>query len=96
MLSVFSDPDPHLLAKSHGVVLSCTYSGDENLIVTEYSSISSVIAMVPHWPPGWNEGSSQYFVVEKPGLDIADLSGTVQEGLGDDECESDFAAAGLQ
>lgn len=94
MLSVFSDPDPHLFAESHGVVLSCTYSGDEAIIVTDYSSISSVVAMVPHRPPGWNMESNRYFVVEKPGLDVADLSGIMQEGLGDDECEDD-AAAGL-
>lgn len=71
VISIFSNPDPILLRESHGTVLSCT--GDDSLIVIGISSIQAVVAMIPHQPPGLDEG--HFFVVERPGLDIMNLSG---------------------
>ena len=73
MISVFSDPHPALLRESHGTVLSCTYSSNDSLIVTDISFIQSVVTMVLHHPPSWDE--DQFFVMEWPGLDIMNLGG---------------------
>jgi hypothetical protein len=46
--------------------------------VIDVKSILSVVAMVPHLPfPG--DTSERYFVVEKPGLDVASLGGVVED-----------------
>jgi len=45
--------------------------------VIDVKSIRSVVAMIPHLPfPGNME--ERYFVVEKPGLDVACLGGSVE------------------
>jgi len=52
-------------------------------MVVDMKNINSVIAMVPHKP--FNGGSiQQYFVVEKPGLEVACLGG-VEEQVPDNE-----------
>jgi hypothetical protein len=51
--------------------------------VIDVKSIMSVVGMVPHLPfPG--ETLTRYFVVEKPGLDVAVLGG-VEEVVADEE-----------
>lgn len=84
MISVFSDPHPALLRESHGTVLSCTYSGNDSLIVTDISFIRSVVAMVPHHPPSWDE--DRFLVVEQPGLDVMNLGGFT-DCVSDIDCE---------
>lgn len=45
--------------------------------VIDVKTIRSVIAMVPHKP--FHEDTQQrYFIVEKPGLDVAYLGGNVE------------------
>jgi hypothetical protein len=51
--------------------------------VIAVESIKAVVAMVPHQPfPG--EAVERYFVVEKPGLDVASLGGSVEDVPDDD------------
>ncbi|KAF5335649.1 hypothetical protein D9758_017763 [Tetrapyrgos nigripes] len=78
MISRYSNPDANLLRISHGVVMSCSYQGEDDLVVYPASMIEAVVAMVPHsklseskMGDAWKE---RYFVVEKPGLDVADIS----------------------
>ncbi|TFY51304.1 hypothetical protein EVG20_g11063 [Dentipellis fragilis] len=69
MVSLFGSPDPNLLELSSQAVWSCTYGGEQNMLVIDIKSIQSVVAMVPHTSdPTWVD---RYFVVEKMGLEIA-------------------------
>jgi hypothetical protein len=49
--------------------------------VIDVKSILSVVAMVPHRPhlPFPGDTSERYFVVEKPGLDVASLGGVAED-----------------
>lgn len=46
-------------------------------MVIDVKSIKAVVAMVPHQP--FSDSPERYFLVEKPGLDIAFLSGNVED-----------------
>jgi hypothetical protein len=70
LISLYSNPDPALLQASHHTLWSCKYQGDAALRAVDAKKIVGVAAMVPL--PGV-EG--RYFVVEKPGLDIAHMGG---------------------
>ena len=75
MVSLYSDPCQDLLKLSYHTLFSCTY--DIDMKVIDVKTIRSVIAMVPHKPfPG--DTRQRYFVVEKPGLDVAYLGGNVE------------------
>lgn len=78
MVSRYSKADEGLLKESFGTLISCQYQGVDDLVVYPIKDIRSVVAMVPHSElsaellPSWKE---RVFVVEKPGLDVADLGG---------------------
>ena len=77
LVSLYSLPHEELLEYSHRTLLSCVYEGDAHLQVIDIKSIMSVVAMVPHNPfPG--DSLDRFFVVEKPGLDVACLGGVVE------------------
>ena len=83
LVSLYSTPDPHLLKISSDTLLVCRYHGDASLVLVEAQSIKSVVAMVPFMEkagggkPRRHEG--RFFVVEKPGLSLAELG--TEEGL---------------
>ncbi|KAA1466965.1 hypothetical protein DENSPDRAFT_766810, partial [Dentipellis sp. KUC8613] len=69
MVSLFGPPDPNLLQLSSQAVWSCTYGGEQNMLVIDIKSIQSVVGMVPHTSdPTWVD---RYFVVERMGLEIS-------------------------
>lgn len=78
MVSVYSPPDPDILEESYGTVWSCTYAGVGSLKVYPVSFIKAVVAVVP-FEHGVARESTRHFVVEKPGLDVGILSGTLVE-----------------
>jgi len=78
MVSRFSSPDQTLLNISYNTLRSCTYLGQGSLMVIGVKYISSVIAMVPHQPFG-GDSIQRYFVVEKPGLEVACLGGVEEQ-----------------
>jgi len=88
LVSLFSQPDPELLELSCQTVYSCRYEGDAALSVVDVKSIKSVISMVPYFritPDGEIEQpESEHFLVEKPGLDIAELVGEQDQEDDDD------------
>lgn len=86
MVSVYSQPNATLLKDSAGTVIACKYSGDASLIVINFASIISVVGMIPHIFPGCDSEDNWWFVVEKPGLDVARLGGTCNSDEGDDQC----------
>ena len=83
LASLYSTPDPALLNISSGTLLVCQYHGDNSLVLVEAQAIKSVIAMVPFMEKP-TDGSprrhnDRFFVVEKPGLSLAELG--MEEGL---------------
>ena len=83
LISLFSDPDPTLLRLSVNMLWSCEYQGDAALRFIDIRSIQAVVAMVPHSPAiDGREAHTQFFLVEKPGLDVTVIAGA------DDEDES--------
>lgn len=76
VLSVYSKPDPELLAASHGTVISCRYLGDESVQVIDVSCIQSVVAMIPHRLEKHRVEEQYHYLVERPGLDVVCLGGS--------------------
>ncbi|KAL1937343.1 hypothetical protein VTO73DRAFT_13804 [Trametes versicolor] len=93
MLSVFSAPDADLYRETFGVLWACNYAGDTSRVVVDAKDIVSVVAMVPlpctpaeaDEPDAAQKYEERYFLVEKPGLDIAFLGGYAQDWEGDDD-----------
>jgi hypothetical protein len=83
LISLYSVPDPALLEISSDTLLVCQYRGDESLVLVEAQTIKSVVAMVPFMEksgdgrPRHHDG--RFFVVEKPGLSLAELG--IEEGV---------------
>lgn len=73
LLSLYSDPHPILFKESLGTVIVCKYTGDSSLVIVDFTSIISVVAMVPRTFSFLDSQEDWRFVVEKPGLDIARL-----------------------
>lgn len=83
IISEYSKPDPTLLLQSHGTFTSCQNFGDNSLVVVDVFCLKSVVAMVPHNPPHSKDSELHFFLVERPGLDIANL-GSRQEVVADE------------
>jgi hypothetical protein len=87
LVSLYSKPDESLLSLSANTLWSCEYQGDGTLMFIDVKIIQSVVAMIPHkveipgFPP-----SERFFLVEKPGLDVAVMAG-VEEGLSHNSTE---------
>jgi len=75
---VYSEPDPELLAASHGTLIYCDYLGDTSLQVIDVNHIQSVVSMIPYKLKGHRIDGHYHFLVERPGLDVVRL------GDGDD------------
>ncbi|KDQ51981.1 hypothetical protein JAAARDRAFT_73289 [Jaapia argillacea MUCL 33604] len=79
LVSLYSPPDSDLLTASSNTVWSCKYQGDDALRVVDVSTIESVVAIVPHSARQGSDLADCFFVVEKPGLDIAAMGGVAEE-----------------
>ncbi|KIJ13970.1 hypothetical protein PAXINDRAFT_80092 [Paxillus involutus ATCC 200175] len=80
-ISLFSQPDQQLLRLSWHTILSCIPQNDIQIV--DVKSILSVVAMVPHQVHTLGD-MERYFVVEKPGLDVATISGWEEATVDDD------------
>jgi hypothetical protein len=81
LVLLYSNPDINLLRLSHDTLRSCEYQGDLALKVIDVRIIKSVVAMIPHSPViGGQEARDYFFLVEKPGFDVALIAGT-EEGI---------------
>jgi hypothetical protein len=73
---------------------SCENQGDSALKFIDVKTIQSVVAMIPHSKPAMagqqsdSESDDRFFLVEKPGLDVAIMAG-VEEELPAEEGEAD-------
>ena len=69
LVTPYSPPNEYLLQISHDTLVVCRYEGDVTLWVIDAKSMLSVVAMVP-FPFLLNNRSSNYFMIEKVGLDV--------------------------
>jgi hypothetical protein len=79
---------PHrgLLRLSSNTLYSCEHKGDSALRFIDAKIIQAVVAMVPHTPAiGHQEPSERFFLVEKPGFDVAVMAGFEDELEGEPE-----------
>ncbi len=80
MVTLYSPPDIDLLRRSSNVLWSCQPQGDEGLTVIPVKYIQSVVAMVPFSVAFLGQNWADWvFVVEKPGLDVADMGGYTED-----------------
>ncbi|TFK86309.1 hypothetical protein K466DRAFT_493052 [Polyporus arcularius HHB13444] len=93
MVAPFSAPNAALLQSSRSTLVACTHPGDAVREVISAKDIVSVVAMVPlpmtdaeaREPNAIAKYASRYFVVEKPGLDIAWFAGRLENPAMDDD-----------
>jgi len=88
LISLYSKPNKSLLALSVNTLWSCEYQGNDALMFIDVKIIQAVIAMIPHRPEiqGFPP-SDHFFLVEKPGLDVAVMA-SVDEDMPQDEEDS--------
>ena len=89
LVSLFSRPDQTLLLISANTLCSCEYQGDDALRFINVKTIQAVVAMIPHRPE--IEGrppSERFFLVEKPGLDVAIIAGVEEDVPRDEESDT--------
>jgi len=84
LVSVYTKPDPTILHKSHNMLWSCEYQGDSVLRFVDVKTIQSVVAMIPHTLVIEGRSSKHFFLVEKPGFNVAIMAG-VEEDIPDNE-----------
>ncbi|KAG6808925.1 hypothetical protein H0H92_002347 [Tricholoma furcatifolium] len=79
VVALYSRPNAGLLKESSYTLWTCKKVGHERIIVIDVQQIESVVCMAPHsvemLGPDWDDW---VFLVEKPGLDVALLSGAVE------------------
>ncbi|KAH8995170.1 hypothetical protein EDB83DRAFT_2238905 [Lactarius deliciosus] len=86
LVSLYSQPDPSLLRLSMNTLWSCVYLGDGVLKFVDVKAIQSVVAMIPHRPSiDGRSVEDRFFVVKKPGFDVAIMSGIEEDIPGDED-----------
>jgi hypothetical protein len=86
LVSLYSMPHQELLRLSSNTLYSCEHNGDDSLRFIDVKTIQAVVAMVPHTPAiGHQEPSDRFFLVEKPGFDVAIMAGFEDELEGEPE-----------
>lgn len=84
LVSLYSRPDPTLLRVSVNTLWSCKYQGDSALRFIDVKCFQAVVVMIPHKPViEGQEASERFFLVERPGLDVAMMSGTEEAMTGE-------------
>lgn len=86
LVRLFSLPDQALLELSHHVVPSCIQLNSIHAIPVQ--DIISVITMVPHKRQTEGGVEDRFFMVEKPGLDLAHFTGVAEAGEDEDDKEN--------
>lgn len=84
LVSLYSRLDLTLLRVSVNMLWSCEYQGNSALKFIDVKCIQAVIAMIPHkLVIERQEASECFFLVEKPGLDVAMMSGMEEAMIGE-------------
>jgi hypothetical protein len=79
LILLYSTPDPRLLKALHNTLWSCEHQGDSALRFINAKTIQSVVVMIPHTPRiEAQQLQARFFLVEKPGLDVAVIRGMIE------------------
>lgn len=78
LISFYSPPNQQILIDSSHTLWACEYLGTLALQVVPVRCIDSVVSMQP-LPPLPQEQPGRWFVVEKSGLDDAEITGDVED-----------------
>jgi hypothetical protein len=82
LVSLYSNPDLTLISLSANTLWSCQYQGDMALQFINIKTIQAVVSMVPHTPVIQGRPADEcFFLVEKPGLDVAVMTGAEEDML---------------
>jgi len=85
LVFLYSKPDEYLLNISANTLWSCKYQNDGALKFINVKTIQSIVAMIPHRPEILGLPlSERFFLVEKPGLDVAIMAG-IKDDIPKDE-----------
>jgi hypothetical protein len=83
LVSPYSKPDPTILRRSMNTLWSCKHQEDSVLKFIEVKTIQAIVAMIPHKPAIIGQQTEErFFLVEKPGLDVAIIAGIEEEFSG--------------
>ena len=82
LVSLWTLPELEMLKESFDTVYLCVYTDQMYLCVIDVKTITSIVAMVQMTPHN-GDCSSQFFLLEKPGLEITHL-GDVHEQASDE------------
>ena len=86
LVSLYTLPNPTLLKASMNTLWSCAYQGDAALKFIDVKTIRSVVSMIPHSPSiGGRDAKERFFLVEKPGFDVAIMAGAMEDTLDDED-----------
>ena len=86
LVSLFSNLDLTLLRLSVNTLWSCESLGDSALKFIDVKCIRAIMAMVPHAPAiGEQPAREWFFLIEKPGFDVAVISGVEEDASGVEE-----------
>ncbi|KAG6896261.1 hypothetical protein C0992_009418 [Termitomyces sp. T32_za158] len=86
MIDLYSRPNSDLLRESSYTLWTCKRASGERVVVVDAKAIQAVVCMAPHSVEMLGDGWKDWvFLVEKPGLDIAELSGVFEAGGREDE-----------
>lgn len=72
LVSLYAAPNEYLLQRTYNTLVVCRHQAAAGLTVIEASCILAVVAMPP-FPFLINGQDSQYFVIEKAGLDVIEV-----------------------
>ena len=79
LVSLFSSPHADMLHVSSNTLCSCEYQGDNTLECVDVKTIQAMVSMVPHTPAIGPQATQHYFLVEKPGFNVALMAGIEEE-----------------
>jgi hypothetical protein len=79
LISLYSPPELSLLKASYNMLWLCEHQGDLALQFIDARTIQLVVSMIPHTPRiEAQQLGEHFFLIEKPGLDIAMIGGTLE------------------
>ena len=82
LVSRYSPPHAEILKKSHNTYWSCTHGKIEDMEIIPVKTILSAVSIIPH-NLFQDDSEQRYFVVERPGLEVAHMGG-VEESILDE------------
>jgi hypothetical protein len=90
---MFSEPDADLLNSSYSTVYACKLT--DRVKVFHVQRVEAVVAMIPYFKVTQDDTNiitpeNEYFLLEKPGLEITQLLDQTRTGMNDDDFDTEL------